>query len=201
MTTENSEAKKPEGDKKPEKTVPLHELIAAKERSRKRETELTSKITELENAVSKLQTEARVNALSGEDDDDASAVKKMLVADAQENERLKAANEKSKADLEARETKVRAKELVAEYKQRGVEVSEEELLNADDMTEFALGKWSEHLAEGNSNSEGEGKKEEEGSGVFEQEGGVVVKKVEPKDMPKEDFDKWVATKKQEALSR
>ncbi len=180
-----------EAPKKPDtKMIPETDLIALREGSKSRERKLKEQLEEANRKVEDLTAREKVARLSGvDDDDDVKAVKKYLLEQEEEINKSRAKHEKEVASFQEREKGVRAKELVAEYKQRGVEIDVEALLNSEDMERVSLDRYSVFLAEENKKLK-ETKTPE--PRVFESISAGTSRKM-PKDMTNEEFAEFEKT--------
>lgn len=179
-----------EAPKKPDaKMIPETDLIALREGSKSRERKWKEQLEEATRKIEDLTAREKVARLSAEDDEDVKAVKKYLLDKEEEIDKSRAKHEKELASFQERERGVRAKELAADYKQRGVEIDPESLLSSEDMERVALDRYSEFLAE-------ENKKLKEtktpAPSVFESTPAGTSKKM-PKDMTDEEFAEFEKT--------
>ncbi len=135
-------------EQKPEsKVVPLSDFVTFKKAAEGREKKLKAQLEEKAKEVEKAAGELRITKMNANDDEEVKTVKNYLLQKEQELRELEAAHSKRGTDLTERERKVKAKELVTDYKGRGVELDVETLLSEDDMDVYAMSKFSEHLAE------------------------------------------------------
>ncbi len=180
-----------EASKKPDtKMIPETDLIALREGSRSRERKLKEQLEEANRRVEDLAAREKVARLSGDDDDAIKAVKKYLLEQEDEINKARARYEKDVTSYQERERGVRAKELAVEYKQRGVDVSVESLLNSEDMEKVALDRYAEFLAEENKKLKETPKPPE--PRVFESTPAGTSKK-QVKDMSDEEFAEFEKT--------
>lgn len=183
------EVKKPD-----QKLVPEADLIALREGSKSREKRWKAELDEAKQRIEELTDKERIARISADDDDDVKAVKKYLLDREEEIKKLRAKYEKDVASYQEREKGVRARELVAEYKQRGVEIDADALLSSEDMERVALDRYSAFLAEENKKLK-ETKTPE--PGVFESTPAGTSRKM-PKDMTTEEFAEFEKTIKSKA---
>ncbi len=183
------EAKKPD-----QKMVPETDLIALREGSKSREKRLKAELDEAQRKIEELSDKERIARLNGVDDDEVKAVKKYLLEEEDRVNKLRAKHEKDVASYQERERGVRARELAAEYKQRGVEVDLDNLLNSEDMEKVALDRYAAFLAEENKRLK-ETKPPE--PSVFESTPAGTSKKM-PKNMTDEEFAEFEKTIKSKA---
>ena len=177
------------------KMVPVGDLIAYKKSSQEREKKLREELAETKGKLASQEEEINILKTDLNDDDEVKRVKLLLLED---NKKLKGERAKLNSDLtgfKEREKLVRAKELFAELKGKGVEFKESDLMDAEDMEAKATDLYVEHLAKEND----ELKHKEPGS-LYESETPTVVKK-DYASMPTAEFMKEYESKKREALSR
>jgi len=170
--------KKGEPKKVEQKTVPLSKFIGLQNKMKRTGEQLEQSKREIGN----LKTELKVVRVDADDEGEISAVKKLLLEQSEQLTKDRAKLEEDVASHEKeRERGARAKELVAEYEQRGVELDVDALLAEDDMDKFAATKHVEFLAE-------ENKKLKEGTpeSIYESTPGGIVKK-QPKDMDEKEL--------------
>ena len=160
------------------KTVPEGDLIAFKKGSLEREKKLKEELANLRDELSQV----KISQTDVEDDEEVKKVKEYLLS---EDKRIKTQRAKLEADLttyEKRERVVRAKELAS---QRGVD--EETLLASEDMDTKSLELYAERLAK--EKAELEEKLKSSPERIYETGGGGQLRK-QPKDMSKDEFDKY-----------
>ena len=138
------------GEKKPEPTVvSMADFLALKKGSLERERKLKEQLGDKDRKISELESEAIIAKVDVEDEGEVSTVKQMLLRQDKELRDERARQGKNVASFLERERKVRAREIVAEYKLRGVELDSETLEGEEDMERVALDRYAEHLAEEN----------------------------------------------------
>lgn len=182
------------------KMVPERDLIAVKERLKKAEDTISSLRKQHSEATLAAETYKRqleTSKVDLQDDDEMKEVRKYLL----EHEENLVKKERELSDRETaaleRERKSHAKELVSEYKGRGLELSEEELLNAEDMDGFVKDAHADFLAKENERLKANPSGPES---VFDQGSGAVVKK-EPKDMTDAEFTAYYSNLEKATLSK
>ncbi len=184
-----SEAKtvEPPVEKERSKGIPASDFKAFKEGALNREKKLKEKLEERDAQIAKIEGELRIVKMDVDDADDVKAVKAHLL---ERESKLNAETSKHQKDLTSlveREKKVRAMELAAEYKEKGLTIDVETLLSAEDMDRLVLDKYTESLAEENKKLKGTKPPESEPR-VFET-GAVSVSRKQPKDMTDEEHRK------------
>lgn len=192
----------PDEKKDQPKMVPEKDLIALKERLRKTEekaAEAAKRLADLTASNATLERQLKTAKANLEDDDEVKEVREYLMQhDAEVSQKAKDAEARD-TSLKERERKVRARELVADYKAKGLELTEDGLLSAEDMETYAKDSHAEFQAkeiERLKNQPQAGSPE----GVFESGRGGVVKK-QPKDMTDAEFDAHWQSLQAGALSK
>jgi len=183
------------GAVKPDQKMVLEaDLIALREGSKSREKKLKAELEEAERKIEELTDQNKIAEVSADDDDAVKAVKKYLLEKEREINKARAKYEKDVASYQEREKGVRARELAAEYKQRGVEIDLDSLLNSEDMEKVSLDRYAAFLAEENKKLK-ETKAPE--PSVFESTVAGTSKK-QPKNMTDEEFAEFEKTIKSKA---
>lgn len=180
MTTKAETVESPE--KESPKGIPGSEFKAFKEGAIRREKKLKEQLEERDAQIASLQGELRIAKMDVDDADDVKAVKAHLLERESEVNKKLQQHQKDLTSIAEREKKVRAQELAAEYKEKGLTVDVESLLSAEDMDRFTLDRYAEFLAEENKKL----KEKSPESRVFET-GAVSVSRKQPKDMTDEEF--------------
>jgi len=195
---------KPELSKKDTpKTVSLSDFLAFKKGSLEREKQLKRELDEAKADVAKAQEETSIFSIDVDDEDEVKSVKKYLLEEKRKVDAERAKSEKTVTSLEERERKVMAKELASDYKERGMEITADELLGEDDMNRYAQDKYGEFLAEKEEGLNKAPEKEEpsaEEKKLYESEQPGIIKK-SAADMKPEEFDAAWDAKMKEALSK
>lgn len=167
------------GDKSnQEKTVPLSQLMALKEKEKKTRAELE----EAKTSNAKLTSELKIAKTDIDDDEEVKGVRKFLV---DEDTRIKEAATKLDKDTATFNERAKESQVKAWASEHGVK--EEDIVDAEDPEKEALRLKAERLTE---------EKKAPGS-VFESGGGGVAG-VQPKDMTDEAFEKHVKGLEMEA---
>ncbi len=129
-----------------QQTVPLTDLIALRNSAKREREKLRGQLAELEKQKANLETELKVATLQGgQDDDEVKQVRAHLLKEKQEVIAEKSKYDREMSAFAERERALRAKELVAEYRERGVKIAVDELLAEDDMDNYATHKYIKHL--------------------------------------------------------
>ena len=184
MTTEAKPVGSPV-EKESSKGIPASDFKAFKEGALKREKKLKEQLEERDAQIASLQGELRIVKMDVDDADDVKAVKAHLL---ERESKLNSEVTKHQKDLTSfieREKKVRAQELAAEYKEKGLTVDVESLLSAEDMDRVIMDKYTEFLAEENQKLK-TAKTSESGKSVFET-GAASVSRKQPADMTDEEL--------------
>lgn len=182
------ETKTPVTPEKEVKTVKASDLFALKEGARKRESQLKAELEEVRGALADANAALKVAKVNVEDDEETAKVRTYLLEQHKELERERKKLEKDLASHKEREREVRAKELASKY---GVDI--ESISTEEDMEKEAYRLYAERLAK-----EKEELEKKTPESVYESSPGGTVK-VQPKDMPTADFDKYYERLKKEAL--
>ena len=188
------------------KTVSLADFLNFKRASLDREKKLKLQLAEIqeERDSFKAESEAIGQDAEGEEKDRIQAVRDYLT---REKKKLDAERRKHQDELKGfteREKAVRVKELVAEYKQRGVEADIEELLTEDNPETLLQNRYIEFLEGKLKGGTPETPETPEvitkTPRILERTVVGVVKKM-PKDMDEKEFATYHQQIKQEALSK
>lgn len=184
----------------PEDTKPAHpstegkpkmvlesDLIAAKRGAAGREKQLKEELAEARSAAAKVEAELRVAKLDADDDAEVKAVREYLIKQADEVAANRAKLEKDLGSFQEREGEARVQALATQY---GVAV--ELIKEAEDPEKEALKLYAERLAK---------EKAEAAPESIVETGESVTTKKSVWDMTDEEFDKDVAQKEREALSK
>jgi len=190
-------------DKKDDKpqVVPIADLMKLKaklEKTEKERDEALAKVPEFESQIRKLTADLKTATTNLQDDDEVKQVREYLMT---ENETLETKRKEHEANLKAltdRERKARAKELSLDYKSKGLDLKEEDLLGAENMDDYAKTQHLEFLAKENERLKAQPRNPAET--VFEGGEGSALKKM-PKDMSDAEFTAHVQKLQQEALAR
>ena len=182
-------------EKQGQKMVPLAELVAQRQKSRQRETELKSQLQERDTRISGLEDELKVVGVDVEDDEKLKNVRAYLVDREKKLAKEKADHDKKVTSLEAREREATVKELAAEFRAKGVEVDAETLMDEDDPRLKCMELYAAHLEQKTAQEE-----KEETPQVFETGPQGVTKKM-PADMTDEEFAEHEKTLKAEHYSK
>ena len=183
------------------KMIPESDLIAFKEATKKREERLKTELDSLKGQVQSLNSELEVAKAAAGSDEEVEKVKAHLLQKAKELDMRGKDYDKNVATLTDREKKARARELVAEYKERGVTLTIEELLETDDPEKYALSQFATHLAEENTKLKSPEKKEEPKPAQVFETGVVSTRPKSPKDMSPTEFEAHVQSLRQTALAK
>jgi len=187
-----------------EKMIPESQLITFKKAAENRETKLREQVakangelTERNSAVRTLEAQLKTSKLNLEDDEKMKEVRSYLLDEDKRIQDLQAEIDKKVASVKERERGARAKELALDGKSKGLEITPEELLEAEDMEKFSSTKYVEFLAKENERLKNEPSTPET---VFERgAGGVVTKTVA--NMSDAEFDKHWDSSMQGALQK
>jgi len=182
-------------EEKPQKMVPLSDVVAIRSSAKKQALEHKAQLEEANNEIARLREELQVAKVSGEDDDTIKAIQAHLLTKNQEVEKKMAEHQKVVSAFKERERALKAGELVAAYKQRGVELDVDSLLAEDDMEEYVQRIYVTHLEAQVAEKPSEPKPQ-----VFESTRVGVNKKM-PSDMDPEEFVQHVKNLKREASLR
>jgi len=191
----------PDEKNKAPQTVPIADLMKLKtklEKTEKERDEALGKIPDYESQIRKLSADLKTATTNLQDDDEVKQVREYLT---QENEEIEKKLKKYNEDITAlsgRERKARAKELVMEYKSKGLDLKDEDLLGAENMEDWVKSQHLEFLAKENEKLKAQSHNPAET--VFDGAEGAVVKK-QPKDMSDAEFATYVKQQTQEALAR
>ena len=196
----------PEKEKgKAPRMIPETDLITFKESAKNREKKLElalaeerSKRTESETLVKQYESQIKTLKTNLEDDEETKNVRQFLM---DEDKRIAEDRSKLDTDRKANEgllKEAKAKMLVLDYKGKGLELKEEDLLTQEDMDKHVNGLWVEHLSKENERLKAQPSTPAEG--IFERGGGDVIKKAVPA-MSNEEFEKHWGQQLQEATQK
>lgn len=191
----------PDDKSKAPQTVPIADLMKLKsklEKTEKERDDALAKIPDFESQVRKLSADLKTATLNLQDDDEVKLTRDFLMM---ENETLEKArkerDEKDKALL-VRERGARAKELRMDYKSKGLDLKEEDLLSAENMEDYSKTQHLEFLAKENERLKA--KPSNPAESVFDGSEGGVIKK-QPKDMTDAEFVTHVQNLQKTALAK
>ena len=189
-----------EKDKKPQ-VVPIADLMKLKtklEKVEKEREDALAKVSDFESQVRKLNADLKTATTNLEDDDEVKQVREFLMKENETLEqKLKDIETKGKA-LFTRERGARAKELITDYKSKGLVLKEEDVLSAEDIDDYAKSQHLEFLAKENERLKAQPSNPAES--IFEGGEGSMVKK-QPKDMTSAEFATHLKNLQTEALSK
>ena len=181
--------------KKSEKQVPMSDLVAVKSSAKRQVAEVKAQLEEAQAEIASLNEQLQVAKVSGADDEDVKAIQAHLLAKNQTLENRIAEHKKVVAATEKREKAAKAKELVLDYKERGLELDADLLLAEDDMEAYVQDQYIKHLE-----AQAAGNPSEPKPQVFESSPTGVTKKM-PADMNPQEFAEYLAGQKREASLR
>ena len=184
--------------KNDQKVVPLADFLALKKGSADREKKLKGQLDEALEQVSGLQSQLDIAKVDVDDDADVKVVRQDLLKRDKELRDGRAKHEKDLTAFAEREKVVKAKELVADYKARGVELDLDTLLGEEDMERKALDQFASHLAEENLSLK---TKEPVKPTSFFESTMISSSKKQPKDMTDDEFKQFVKEETTKALSK
>lgn len=185
----------PSKGKEDQKMVPLAELVDIRRKARQREDELKGQLNERDQRIGSLEDELKVVGADMEDDEKIKNVRNYLLLERKKLDGERAKDKKTATELEEREQAVAVKELVAEFRSKGVEVDAETLMDEKEPRLKCMELYATHLEQT--------AKEEKGtpeSKIYETGAHGVIKKM-PKDMDDKEFADYEKTIKAEALSK
>lgn len=194
----------------PDKMIPESDLIKFKKGAEGREERLKTENEGLRTKVTTLTTEAstakaqlKTVKSNLEDDGEVSELRDYLLKEDEKNQANSSKNEQDRTSLDKREREVRVKEIVAEYKSKGVELDSDEIVKADDMDNFAVAAFNDHLAKENEALRKGETPENPNSpeSVLDINTGTPISKKKVADMSNEEFDKSWASMNAEALAK
>lgn len=181
------------------KVVPVGDLIAYKKSAQERERKLREELAKANTENASLRTDvekfSQISELDTSDEVEVKRVQKLLLDEAKELKKERGKLGSDLAGFKEREKSIRAKELYAELKGKGVEIEESALMDAEDMEAKATDLYVEHLAKENDEL-----KHKEPESLYESETPTIIKK-DFKSMPEKEFQESYKSMKQEALSK
>ena len=185
----------PSKGKEDQRMVPLAELVDFRRKARQREEELKGQLNERDARIVSLEDELKVVSADVEDDEKIKNVRSYLLTASKKLDGERAKHLKTVTEIEERERAVAVKELVAEFRSKGVDVDTETLMDEKEPRLKCMELYAAHL-------EGKTKEEEKTpeSKIYETGAHGVIKKM-PKDMDDKEFAEYEKTIKAEALSK
>ena len=183
----------PSKGKEDQKMVPLAELVDFRKKARQREEELKGQLNERDQTIGSLQDELKVVGADMEDDEKIKSVRNYLLSERKKLDGERAKHQTAVTDIEERERAVAVKELVAEFRSKGVEVDAETLMDEKEPRLKCMELYAAHLEQEKEEKTPESK-------IYQTGAYGVIKKM-PKDMDDKEFADYEKTIKAEALSK
>ena len=193
----------PEGDKP--KLILETDLIKFKASAENREKNFKKDLADIKAKFAEIETtnkqyEAQIKTLKANltDDDEVKEVRDYLLSEDKRLAEDRSKLGKERADNEGLLKKAMAKGLVIDYKGKGLELKEEDLLSQEDMDKHVSSLWTEHLSKENERLKTQPSSPAEST--FEHGSGGVVKK-SVADMTPVEFESHWKQQNMEALAK